>query len=329
MSSIKPAGRVERLTARIPGELSGRRLDQALAELFPDYSRSRLQQWIRNGQAMVDGKVLRPRDKVYEGQQVEVEALAEDESGACEPQAIPLDVLYEDAALLVINKPPGLVVHPAAGNREGTLQNALLHYAPELQAVPRAGLVHRLDKNTSGLLVVARNLVSHKRLVKQLAERTILREYDAVAVGVMTGGGAVDQSIGRHPVDRKRMAVTERGRPAVTHYRVVERYRGHTRIKVRLETGRTHQIRVHMAYLHYPLLGDPVYGGRLRIPAGSGDRLKQALHEFRRQALHAARLGLEHPESGEYLEWEAPLPQDMAHLIEILREDARTATAEA
>ncbi len=329
-SSAKSAdGRVERLRGRIPEELSGRRLDQALAELFPDYSRSRLQQWIRDGQAIVDGKVLRPRDKVYEGQQVEVEAFVEDESGACEPQAIPLDIIYEDAALLVINKPPGLVVHPAAGNWEGTLQNALLHYAPELHAVPRAGLIHRLDKDTSGLLVVARNLVSHKRLVVQLAERAILREYDAIVVGVMTGGGTVDQPIGRHPVDRKRMAVTERGRPAVTHYRVVERYRGHTRVKVRLETGRTHQIRVHMAYLHYPLLGDPVYGGRLRIPAGSGDRLRQALHEFRRQALHAARLGLEHPESGEYLVWEAPLPEDMAHLIEILQEDACTAAAEA
>lgn len=331
MSKASSSGvqeRIERLTARIPMELAGKRLDQALAELFPDYSRSRLQQWIRDGQATVDGVVLRPKDKVFAGQQVEIAARVEDEAGVCVPQAIPLEVVYEDAALLVINKPPGMVVHPAAGNWDGTLQNALLHYAPELQAVPRAGLIHRLDKDTSGLLVVARTLTAHKHLVEQLAERAILREYEAIVVGVMTGGGTVDQPIGRHAVDRKRMAVTERGRPAVTHYRVLERYRGHTRIKVRLETGRTHQIRVHMAYLHYPLLGDPVYGGRLRIPAGSSQQLIDTLHAFRRQALHAARLELVHPETGVYLEWEAPLPDDMARLIEVLREDARMASSE-
>lgn len=309
-------------TAEIPDELDGKRLDQALAVLFQDYSRSRLQQWIRDGQVEVDARVLRPRDKVYAGQQVTLRARLVPE-GEWQAQAIPLSIVYEDDQLLVINKPAGLVVHPAAGNRSGTMLNALLHHAPDLETLPRAGIVHRLDKETSGLLVVAKDLATHKALVEQLQAREFEREYLAVVVGVMTAGGSVDAPIGRHPVQRTRMAVIDSGKPAVTHYRVQERYRAHTLIRVRLETGRTHQIRVHMAYIHYPLVGDPAYGGRLRLPPACTPELAEALRQFRRQALHAARLGIVHPGTGQQLHWEAPLPADMQHLLSALRNDTR------
>jgi 23S rRNA pseudouridine1911/1915/1917 synthase len=230
--------------------------------------------------------------------------------------------VFEDDDLLVINKPPGLVVHPAAGNPDGTLLNALLHHAPDLAALPRAGIVHRLDKDTSGLMMVARNLAAHTRLVADLQARDIRREYLAVVNTVLTAGGEVDAPIGRHPVDRKRMAVVSGGKPAVTHYRVVERYRAHTLVRLRLETGRTHQIRVHMAHIHCPVTGDPVYGGRLRQPRGAGELLRTVLQGFRRQALHAERLAFRHPGSGEPVSWEAPVPPDMQELIEALREDA-------
>jgi 23S rRNA pseudouridine1911/1915/1917 synthase len=311
-----------RLQARVPEELAGARLDQALSRMFPDFSRARLQQWIRAGQVTVDGRVMRPRDRVMGAEEVSVEAELEVQE-TYQPEAIALDLIYADDTLLVINKPVGMVVHPAAGNWEGTLQNALLHYAPELAQVPRAGIVHRLDKDTSGLLVVARTLTAHKRLVEQLQARTVKREYAAVVNGVFTAGGTVDEPIARHPVDRKRMAVVASGKPAVTHYRVAERFRAHTHVTVRLETGRTHQIRVHMAHLRHPLVGDRVYGGRLRLPPDCTARLREMLQSFRRQALHAARLALEHPKSGELMEWEAPLPADMVDLLEALRDDAR------
>jgi len=310
-----------RLSAEIPVELDGKRLDQALAVLFQDYSRSRLQQWIRDGQVQVDARVMRPKDKVFAGQQVILQASLAPE-GEWEAEDIPLPIVYEDAHLLVINKPAGLVVHPAAGNYTGTMLNALLHHAPQLENLPRAGIVHRLDKETSGLLVVAKDLSTHKELVAQLQAREFEREYLAIVVGVMTAGGTVDAPIGRHPVQRKRMAVVERGKPAITHYRVLERFRAHSLIRVNLETGRTHQIRVHMAYVHFPLLGDPVYGGRLKLPRGCSGELAEALRHFRRQALHAARLGIIHPQTGEHLQWEAPLPADMETLLEQLRADA-------
>ena len=312
-----------RLSARVPESAAGRRLDQALAELFPDFSRSRLQQWIKAGEVTVDGVAeTRPRTRLEGGETVEVEAELPREA-RCEPQDIPLDILYEDDAILVVNKPAGLVVHPAAGNPDGTLQNALLHYDPALAVVPRAGIVHRLDKDTSGLMVVARTLAAHHALVGQLQSRSVGREYLAVVVGVMTGGGTVDQPIGRHPVDRKRMAVVAQGgKPAVTHYRVVERFRSHTLLRVRLETGRTHQIRVHMAWLKHPLVGDPVYGGRARLPAGASASLRDMLLGFRRQALHAERLSLLHPVSGESMSWEAPPPADFQALVEALRADS-------
>lgn len=307
-------------TAEIPIELDGKRLDQALAVLFQEYSRSRLQQWIREGQIQVDSRVLRPKDKVYVGQQVTLTAILTPE-GDWEAQDIPLTIVYEDEYLLVIDKPAGLVVHPAAGNASGTMLNALLHHAPQLENLPRAGIVHRLDKETSGLLVVAKDLSAHKALVAQLQARAFTREYLAVVTGVMTAGGTVDAPIGRHPVQRKRMAVVDNGKPAVTHYRVEERFRAHSLIRVRLETGRTHQIRVHMAYVHFPLVGDPVYGGRLKLPKGCSSELAEVLRQFRRQALHAARLGLTHPHSGESLVWEAALPADMQGLLAALRAD--------
>ena len=285
--------------------------------MFPDFSRARLQQWVRAGQVRVDDRLLKPRDAVRGGEQVVIRAHLEEEP-ACTPEAIALDVIYEDEALLVINKPAGLVAHPAAGNWSGTMQNALLHRAPELAGIPRAGIVHRLDKDTSGLLVIARSLLAHKTLVEQLQARTLKREYLAVVQGVMTAGGSIDAPIGRHPTDRKRMAVVNSGKPAVTHYRVLERFAHHTAVRVNLETGRTHQIRVHMAYIRYPLVGDPVYGGRLRLPAGASPALTQALQAFSRQALHARRLGLIHPLSGEYVEWQAPVPEDLAMLLEVL-----------
>jgi len=311
-------------TAEIPVELDGKRLDQALAVLFQDFSRSRLQQWIRDGQVQVDAQVMRPKDKVFSGQRVTLQASLAPE-GEWEAQDIPLSIVYEDAHLLVINKPAGLVVHPAAGNYTGTMLNALLHHAPQLENLPRAGIVHRLDKETSGLLVVAKDLSTHKELVAQLQAREFEREYLAIVVGVMTAGGTVEAPIGRHPVQRKRMAVVDRGKPAVTHYRVVERFRAHTLIRVKLETGRTHQIRVHMAYVHFPLLGDPVYGGRLKLPKGCSEELAQTLRQFRRQALHAARLGIIHPQTGEALSWEAPLPPDMQKLLAVLQDDAQGA----
>ena len=304
------------------GDLAGLRLDQALAELLPEFSRSRLQSWIKAGRVTLDGAPCQVRDKVLGGESVELLVVLEDQV-ELRPQAIALNIVYQDPDLLVVDKPPGLVVHPAAGNRNGTLQNGLLHYDPRLARIPRCGIVHRLDKDTSGLLVVARSLRAHSSLVAQLQARSVKRQYLAVVTGLPVAGATVDAPIGRHPTQRTRMAVTPRGKPAVTHYRVRERYRAHSLLEVRLETGRTHQIRVHLAHVHYPILGDPVYGGRLRLPAGAGEALIEALRVFRRQALHAERLSICHPGSGEQMTWQAPLPQDMQGLLDILREDAR------
>lgn len=309
----------------IPDALRDKRLDQALAELVPEYSRSRLQQWIKAGFVTLDGRVPVVRERVRAGQTVCIAAELQEETTA-QPERIPLEIVFEDASLLVINKPAGLVVHPAAGNPAGTLLNALLHYDGSLAQLPRAGIVHRLDKQTSGIMVVARTLTAHKKLVEALQARTVKREYQAVVNSVLTAGGTVDAPIGRHPVDRKRMAVVGGGgKEAVTHYRVAERFRAHTLVDVRLETGRTHQIRVHMAYNRMPITGDPVYGGRMRLPKGATEELKNTLQQFRRQALHARRLGLQHPVSGEDVTWEAALPDDMVNLIKVLRADVEQA----
>lgn len=308
------------LSAQIPATAAGQRLDQVLAELFPDYSRSRLQQWVRAGEVLVDGAQRKAKDRVLGGEKIVIAAELEEATGVV-AQDIALDVVYEDQDLLVINKPAGLVVHPAAGNPDGTLQNALLHYDASLNTVPRAGIVHRLDKDTSGLLVVARNLTAHQSLVAQLQARTVKREYLALVWGLLIAGGTVDAPVGRHSTDRKRMAVNSFGKPAITHYRIEARYRGHTLVRVNLETGRTHQIRVHMTHLRSPLLGDPVYGGRPRVPAGMSATARAAVLAFNRQALHATRLSLRHPANGEVMEWYAPLPADMVAIINILEED--------
>lgn len=308
------------LTARVPEELAGMRLDQCLAEMFPDYSRSKLQTWIKAGRVLVDGEQRKGRDKLDGGEEIELDAEAEPVL-ECEAEDIPLDIIYEDDSLLIVNKPAGLVVHPAVGNWQGTLVNALLHHAPSLESLPRAGIVHRIDKDTSGLLMVAKTLKAHNSLVEQLQERTINREYLALVKGWMTAGGTVDEPIGRHPVDRKRNAVRRDGKEAVTHYRLEQRFKRHTLIRVKLETGRTHQIRVHMAHINYPLVGDPVYGGRFQMPAECSPELAEALRNFKRQALHAAKLGLDHPETGEYCEWEQAMPEDMQNLIKLLTEN--------
>lgn len=311
----------EILTATIPSHFARQRLDATLAEMFPDYSRSRIQHWIKNGKVLLDGQQAKVRDKLQGDEQVEIHVEAEHIDDGCYPQDIPLDIIYQDEDIIVVNKPVGMVVHPAAGNKDGTLQNALLHFDERLDGVPRAGIVHRLDKDTSGLLVVARNIKAHKNLVEQLQARTVHREYQAIVLGVMTAGGTVNLPIGRHPRDRKRMAVRQDAKEAITHYRVSERYRGHTRVKVNLETGRTHQIRVHMSHIHYPLVGDAVYGGRIMLPRGATEELKEVLKAFKRQALHAARLGLVHPVSLKPRHWDAPLPEDMLQLINALKLD--------
>ena len=319
-----PAVTAVRHSARVPLEEAGRRLDQALAAMFPQYSRSRLADWVRQGAITVDGAARAPRDRIRGGEQVEIDAPLEDEVPLA-PQAIALDIRHEDDDLLVINKPAGLVVHPGAGNPDGTLQNALLHHDARLAELPRAGIVHRLDKDTSGLMVVARTLQAHTALVAMLAEHRVDRQYMAVVRGAMVAGGTVDAPLGRHPVDRLRRAVREGpgGKRAVTHYRLRERFRAHSLVQCNLETGRTHQIRVHMAHIHHPLVGDPVYGGHVILPKGAAPALVAALQGFRRQALHAERLAFEHPSDGRERVFEADMPEDMQALVRALREDAR------
>ncbi|CAH0534305.1 Ribosomal large subunit pseudouridine synthase D [Vibrio stylophorae] len=311
------------LTETIKPSQLGQRTDQAIAELFPDFSRSRIKEWILAGQITIDGQpIVRPRDKVMGGEVVAIDAELEDEVRFI-PQDIPLDVVYEDEHLLVINKPRDLVVHPGAGTPDGTVLNALLYRYPEIAEVPRAGIVHRLDKDTTGLMVVAKTVQSQTRLVRALQKRKITREYEAIAIGRMTAGGMVNKAIGRHPTKRTQMAVSEFGKPAVTHYRVAEHFRAHTRLRLRLETGRTHQIRVHMSHLGHPLVGDQTYGGRPKPPKNCEQLVIDALRAFDRQALHAAMLRLEHPITGEMMQWRAPVPDDMVGLAAILRQDAQ------
>jgi len=308
----------------LPLEFAGRRLDQALAQLLPQYSRTRIQHWIDAGAVRVNGLVPRARDLVTGGETASVEARIEEQT-AIAAEKLPLDIVHQDASVIVLNKAPGVVVHPGAGNREHTLQNALLAHDAKLRRVPRAGLVHRIDKDTSGLLVVARTLEAHTTLTAALAAHDIEREYLAVCTGAMTGGGSVDEPIGRHRTQRIKMAVRADGREAVTHYRIEKRFRAHTLARVQLETGRTHQIRVHLAHIGYPIVGDPVYGGRKRLPAGASAALKIALEGFHRQALHAARLSFAHPKTGKPVSYEAPLPADLAGLLAALERDRREA----
>ncbi|MFA5984238.1 MAG: 23S rRNA pseudouridine(1911/1915/1917) synthase RluD [Methylococcaceae bacterium] len=309
-----------KLIAEVPFEMAGMRLDQALAGLFDDYSRSKLQLWIKAGRVYVNGMALKPKDKLEGGEVITLDAEAEAVI-SCDAEDIPLDIVYEDDSFLIVNKPVGLVVHPAVGNWTGTLVNALLNHDPDLENLPRAGIIHRIDKDTSGLLMIAKTLSAHNRLTQQLQSRSITREYLAVTRGRMTSGGTVNAAIGRHPADRKRYIVKSAGKEAITHYRVVQRFARHTQIRVKLETGRTHQIRVHMAHVKFPLVGDPVYGGRFQMPADCSEQLGQILRHFKHQALHAAKLGLRHPETDEYMEWEQPIPEDMSNLIQALSDN--------
>jgi 23S rRNA pseudouridine1911/1915/1917 synthase len=305
----------------VPDELDNRRFDQVAAQLFPDYSRSRLQAWIKAGDLTVNGESKRPRDKITSGDKLVLTTEVEDEQ-RWEPESIDLDILYEDDSLLVLNKPTGLVVHPAAGHSSGTLLNALLAHCSDLASVPRAGIVHRLDKETTGLMVVAKTLSAQNDLVSQLQERTVSRKYEAVVMGTLTGGGTVNAAIGRHPQQRKKMAVVDvGGKEAITHYRLIQRFGHYTHLRCMLETGRTHQIRVHMAHIHHALIGDPYYAGRAKIPKGASQKLIDGLRGFSRQALHAKRLSLIHPDSGEEVSWEAPLPEDMQQLLTLLKEE--------
>lgn len=306
----------------IPMEYAGQRLDQVLAELLPEYSRTRLKAWIEGGQVQIKGKTLRPKDAVLGGEQVQLQPVFEADSRV-QAEPITLDIVHQDPHLLVINKPAGLVVHPGAGNPDGTLQNALLHFDPALAVLPRAGIVHRIDKDTSGLLVIARTLATHTALTGMIEAHEVRREYEAVCVGVMTAGGTIDKPIGRHPLDRIKMAIRSDGREAVTHYRVITRYRAHTHVRVQLETGRTHQIRIHLTHAGYPLVGDAVYGKRLVIPKGASAAFDAALRGFTRQALHAARLEFTHPVTAELLNCAAPMPADMQHLLKALAADLK------
>ncbi len=318
MSSINK--QIIELNAEVPYEMGGQRLDQVAALLFAEHSRSRLSAWIKEGLLTVDGAVLRPRDIVHGGAQLALKA-EQEAQGEWVAQDIALNIVYEDEQILVIDKPAGLVVHPAAGHADGTLLNALLHHVPDIINVPRAGIVHRLDKDTTGLMVVAKTIEAQTRLVDQLQKRSVSRIYECIVIGVITSGGKINAPIGRSSSQRQRMAVSDGGKPAVSHYRVLERFRSHTHTRVKLETGRTHQIRVHMSHIGYPLVGDPVYGGRFRIPPAANPSMVQTLKEFPRQALHARFLELDHPLTGERMKWQSPLPDDFVWLLTLLRQD--------
>lgn len=318
MSSIIPDERV--LSFCLLDSVSGSRLDQALASILPDLSRSQIQRWIEKGQIELGGCVPSQRQRLQGREVITLQQLLETTTESL-PQEIALDIVYQDEAILVLNKPAGLVVHPGAGNPDQTLVNGLIFLDPGLASLPRAGIVHRLDKDTSGLLVVARTEAARLNLIEQLSGRTVKRDYLAIVNGRLIAGGTVNQPIARHVSDRRRMSVNPGGKPAITHYRVEERFRSHTLLRVTLETGRTHQIRVHMTHIRHPIVGDPVYGGRAINPKGASEELLATLRAFKRQALHATRLGLEHPLTGERLEWERPMPDDMQHLVEVLRQD--------
>jgi 23S rRNA pseudouridine1911/1915/1917 synthase len=308
---------MEKLKIIIPERMTGQRLDVALSEMLPDYSRSKITAWIKSGEALINHKPFKPKDKVNGSEMVEL-TISQKQNNDWVGEDIPLNVIFEDDDIIVLNKAVGLVTHPGAGNWSGTLANALLHYEPKLATLDRAGIVHRLDKNTSGLMVVSRNEKSQKYLVEQLQKHSVSREYSAIVYGHMVAGGTIDEPIGRDTKDRVKQAVSSHGKEAVTHYRVIDRYQNHTHIKAILETGRTHQIRVHLSHIGYPLMGDPMYGGKVRFPKKADVILKEAIVNFKRQALHARKLTLTHPISGELMSWKAPLPEDMLALLDVL-----------
>jgi 23S rRNA pseudouridine1911/1915/1917 synthase len=306
------------LTIIIPERMSGNRLDASLSEMLPDHSRSKISAWIKSGDALINQKFFKPKDKSC-GNEIVYLTFNQKQTNDWIAEKIPLNVVYEDEDIIVINKQSGLVTHPGAGNWTGTLANALLYYDSDLSKLDRAGIVHRLDKNTSGLMVIARNEKSQKYLVEQLQSHLVEREYSAIVYGHMIAGGTVDEPIGRDPRDRVKQAVLTSGREARTHYRAIDRFKSHTHVKAILETGRTHQIRVHLSYVGHSLIGDPMYGGRVRFPKKASEELKDALLNFKRQALHSKKLTLIHPISGESMSWKIPLPDDMAGLLEVLK----------
>jgi len=310
---------METLTIIIPERMTGDRLDVALSEMLPDYSRSKITAWIKSGDALINNKAFKPNDKVN-GSQMVMLSLSKKKNNDWSAENIALNIVFEDEDIIIINKPFGLVTHPGAGNWNGTLANALLYYDPKLSKLDRAGIVHRLDKNTSGLMVIARNEKSQKYLVEQLQSHSVVREYSAIVYGHMISGGSVHDPIGRDPKDRIKQTVSSNGKDATTHYRVIDRFKSHTHVKAILETGRTHQIRVHLSHIGYPLLGDPMYGGRVRFPKKASEILKESLLGFKRQALHSKKLTLNHPSTGELMSWKAPLPDDMLELLAILNE---------
>ena len=309
---------MDTLNIIIPNRMTGGRIDSALSEMLPDYSRSKITAWIKSGDALINSKTFKPKDRVN-GTAIVSLTLNQKQSNDWIAEKIPLNIVYEDEDIIVINKQFGLVTHPGAGNWSGTLANALLYYDPALSTLDRAGIVHRLDKNTSGLMVVARNEKSQKYLVEQLQNHSVDREYSAIVYGHMIAGGTVDEPIGRDPKDRVKQAVSMSGKDATTHYRAIDRFKSHTHVKAILETGRTHQIRVHLSHVGHSLIGDPMYGGRVRFPKKASEELKDVLINFKRQALHSKKLTLTHPISGEKMSWKAPLPDDMLNLLEVLR----------
>mgnify|MGYP000344831121 FL=1 len=302
----------------IPTRMTGERLDASLAEMLPDFSRSKITAWIKSGDALINGKNFKPKDKVSGDEIVDL-TLNQKQNNDWAAEEIPLNIVYEDEDIIVINKQCGLVTHPGAGNWTGTLANALLYYDPSLSKLDRVGIVHRLDKNTSGLMVVARNEKAQKYLSEQLQNHSVDREYSAIVYGHMIAGGTVDEPIGRDSKDRVKQAVSMSGKDAITHYRAIDRFKSHTHVKAILETGRTHQIRVHLSHVGHSLVGDPMYGGRVRFPKKASEELKDALLNFKRQALHSKKLTLIHPISGEMMSWKALLPDDMTGLLEVLK----------
>jgi len=311
------------LQITVPDELSGKRLDQALSKLCPEHSRSRIQSWIKSGDVSVNKLNYKQKDPVNFGDVIEINA----ELNSIEkhqPEAIDLNIIYQDEAIIIINKPAGLVVHPGAGNPNHTLVNALLNFDANLDTLPRAGIVHRLDKDTTGVMVVARTLTSHTFLVNKLQERNIKREYQAIVCGQLIAGGSIENNMGRHPVNRIKMAVTHSGKTATTHYRVIKKYQHYTHLHVQLETGRTHQIRVHMSHIKHPIVGDPVYGNNNSIKKGVNPSLRDIIKHFKRQALHAFSLELPHPVSGNLMQFNAELPEDINALINALNSDDAT-----
>ena len=301
----------------IPNRMLGNRLDVSLSEMLPDYSRSKITAWIKSGDALINQKNFKPKDK-SSGNEIVCLTLNQKQTTDWIAEKISLNIVYEDEDIIVINKQFGLVTHPGAGNWSGTLANALLYYDVNLSKLDRVGIVHRLDKNTSGLMVIARNEKSQKYLTEQLQSHLVDREYSAIVYGHMIAGGTVDEPIGRDPKDRVKQAVSESGKDAVTHYRAIDRFKSHTHVKAILETGRTHQIRVHLSHVGHSLVGDPMYGGRVRFPKKASEELKEALLNFKRQALHSKKLTLNHPISGEVMSWKASLPDDMLKLLEVL-----------